>query len=400
MKKNKILILVGILIIIVCVAGLSINFYNNYRIKNAVKVVRLGADKLEIYSDVKLSNIIEDINGELLDDFNIDTTELGRKRIDFWYINDDKIKVPYSFYIDIVDTTPPIISMSNSFSITVNDDVDVASSLFCGDNYDDNPKCYIEGTYDKNTVGDYPVTFVGVDSSNNRTSHDMTIKVRKKSSGGTSQSNDNVTLFSDILRDYKTKDNKIGIDVSHWQGDIDFDKVKKAGVEFAYIRVGRRNGINGEFVLDKKFIQNIEGFNKAKIPVGVYFYSYADSIKDAREEARWILKQIKDYKVDLEVVFDWEDWDNFQEHNLSFYKLTKMAKEFNKTVTSNGYTGMLYSSKNYLENMWYPVDFPVWLAHYTKSTNYSGDYRVWQICNDGKVDGIFDNYVDIDIMVG
>lgn len=400
MKKNKILILVGILIIIVCVAGLSINFYNNYRIKNAVKVVRLGADKLEIYSDVKLSNIIEDINGELLDDFNIDTTELGRKRIDFWYINDDKIKVPYSFYIDIVDTTPPIISMSNSFSITVNDDVDVASSLFCGDNYDDNPKCYIEGIYDKNTVGDYPVTFVGVDSSNNRTSHDMTIKVRKKSSGGTSQSNDNVTLFSDILRDYKTKDNKIGIDVSHWQGDIDFDKVKKAGVEFAYIRVGRRNGINGEFVLDKKFIQNIEGFNKAKIPVGVYFYSYADSIKDAREEARWILKQIKDYKVDLEVVFDWEDWDNFQEHNLSFYKLTKMAKEFNKTVTSNGYTGMLYSSKNYLENMWYPVDFPVWLAHYTKSTNYSGDYRVWQICNDGKVDGIFDNYVDIDIMVG
>ena len=133
------------------------------------------------------------------------------------------------------------------------------------------------------------------------------------------------------------------------------------------------------------------------IPVGIYFYSHANSRKDAINEAKWIMNKIRNYNVSLEIVFDWENWDSFQEYNLSFYKLTDAANAFVKKVEKNGYKGMVYSSKNYLENIWLKLDSRIWLAHYTNETNYQGKYRVWQICNDGIVDGISDNQVDINI---
>ena len=73
-----------------------------------------------------------------------------------------------------------------------------------------------------------------------------------------------------------------------------------------------------------------------------------------------------------------------------------MAKEFNNEVKKEGYVGMLYSSKSYLENIWGEVNYPVWLAHYTNQTNYQGKYIVWQLCENGKVDGI-EGKVDINI---
>ncbi len=74
-----------------------------------------------------------------------------------------------------------------------------------------------------------------------------------------------------------------------------------------------------------------------------------------------------------------------------------MAKTFNETVSKKGYTGMLYSSKSYLEDIWFPINDRVWLAHYIDKTNYQGKYKVWQICEDGRVNGIDESLVDIDI---
>ena len=95
-----------------------------------------------------------------------------------------------------------------------------------------------------------------------------------------------IDFSKDNLEQYKNKNTEIGIDVSHWQGNINFKEVKKAGVEFVYIRVGRGDGIGKDYVLDDKFIKNIKGFNKVGIPVGIYFYSYANSKKDAIKEAK------------------------------------------------------------------------------------------------------------------
>lgn len=396
MNKKILIIVIAIFSSLLIIIG-SVFLYQKYKVAHAVKIVNIKMHEVEVYSDVMLSDLITSMNGHLIKDKKINTDKLGSYEVAFDYINDDDIKVNYSFSINVVDKTPPMISKPNVYNVNVNYDGNIEKDLFCGDNYDDNPKCYIEGEYDISKIGKYNVTFVGVDSSNNESRHNFVLNVRKKPKSSTSNNNSFVN-FSDLVEKYKTDKTKIGIDISHWQGNIDFQKVKEAGVEFVYIRVGRGNGIGGEYVIDKKFEKNIEGFNKVGIPVGVYFYSFANSVQDATEEAKWVLQHIKNYDVDLEIVFDWENWSSFQEFDLSFKKLTNLASSFGKVVKNKGYQAMLYSSKNYLENVWYPVDFPVWLAHYTDNTDYSGEYKVWQLCNNGRVDGIDDNLVDIDIM--
>ena len=396
MKKVIILIITIVLIII------SITFYNNYKINHAKKIVELTTTEVETFSSVKLKDLISTINGKIVDNKKIDTTKIGKQEITFHYITDKNIKVPYTIEINIVDKTPPLIYQSSKYSVTVNTTKkELEESLFCGDNYDPNPKCTIEGDYDLNTTGEYNVTFKGVDLSNNISTHSFILKVKEKSNNKNTSSNSSstdYTSFNDIVKEYKNNNTKIGIDISHWQGKIDYKTVKSSGVEFVYIRVGRGNGIGEEYVLDDKFEEYIKGFNKVKIPVGVYFYSNANSKEDAIKEAKWVLSKIKKYQVDLEIVFDWENWDYFQEYDLSFFSLTETAKAFINTVERAGYKGMLYSSKYYLENIWLPLKSNIWLAHYTNQTNYEGQYQVWQICDDGKVDGIADNLVDINIM--
>ena len=396
---KKIIILFIIIIILVLGGIFGYKAYINYKIEHTEKIVILHKDKIDVFENIKLKDLIKEINGELEENPKIKTTKIGKYKLKFkYYIPEEKITVPYEIEYEVVDSIPPIISMINSKTVTVGTK-EIESSLFCGDNYDSTPNCFIEGNYDLNTVGEYKLTYKGIDSSNNEVKKDFTLYVKPKT---TSSSNNNTTrsntYFTDIVKNYKTENTKIGLDVSHWQGNIDFQKVKDAGVEFVYIRIGRGNGIGKEFVMDSKFKQNIEGFNSVGIPVGLYFYTYAASKQDAIKEAKWIVENIKDYKVDLEIAFDWENWSFYREFNLSFYELTEVAKAFNKELAKHDYQGMLYSSKNYLENMWFEVDFPVWLAHYTKQTSYQGKYKVWQICDNGVVDGIPDNQVDINIM--
>ena len=93
----------------------------------------------------------------------------------------------------------------------------------------------------------------------------------------------------------------------------------------------------------------------------------------------------------------WEEWNNFNEYNLSFFGLTSMAEEFIDTVQKAGYKGMIYSSKTYLENIWLSTEYDIWLAQYNTKVTYDGKYKMWQLCQDGKIDGISKN-VDIDIL--
>ena len=403
MKKKIIIISIIVFsVIFLVVGGLFLyRWYQQYRIDNAEIIVELSNNlNIDVYSDVKLSDLIISINGELVDDFIINTNKVGTKHIEFKYVNDDDILVSYDFDVNVVDTVAPLIFSSKSFSVTKGYTGDLASELFCGDNYDDDPKCELVGYYDYNIVGTYPISFVGTDSSGNVSTNNFNLIVKNKSnssSSGGSGLSSNYQNFSDIVLKHKTDDTMIGIDVSRWQGDIDFQKVKDAGVEFAYVRVGSQRGVDGEYYIDPKFERNIKGFNDVGIPVGIYFYSYANNIKNAKKEASWIVEQLKPYKVDLEVVFDWENWSFYQEFNKSFYNLTEIAKAYLGVIEKAGYKGMLYSSKNYLENVWFDTKYPVWLAHYTNQTNYQGDYKVWQLCSNGRVNGIYGD-VDINVM--
>lgn len=397
MNKKILTLLIIISSILIIFFGYTL--YNYIRIKTAKIEVSLVNDlTLEFNDNKKVSDYIKNINGKIINDYTIDSTKLGKKNIRVNFINDDNIKVYYDFKINVVDTVSPVIWLSNTYSVKKDSEIDLTKKILCGDNYDNNPNCYIEGEYDLKTVGDYPLVFNAIDNSGNSTRKEFVLKVIEPTSNKTNtDSTPNYIHFSDVKAKYKTDKTKIGIDVSSWQGDIDFQKIKNAGVEFIMIRVGGTKGTNKEYFLDKKFKYNIEEANKYDIDVGVYFYSYSNSNKSAIKDANWVLKQIKDYKVTLPIVYDFEEWSSFDDYHLSFFGLTTMAESFLETVEKKGYDGMLYSSKSYLENIWLPTKYDKWLAHYTSKTDYSGKYRMWQLCSNGKIDGINGN-VDIDIL--
>lgn len=410
--KKSYLIIIIVVCIVICFSIVFLILIPAYkesqrrqeeeRIKNATIVVDLKEDlTIPFLEEAKVSDFILNINGKLIDDFEIDTSEIGEKEVSFEYVNDENIKIPYSYKINIIDDKAPDIWLGNSYSVYNDYNGNLLEDIVCADNYDDNPNCEIVGEYDTSKVGSYNLTFKAVDASNNIVTKDFTLNVSKRPTNNTTSNNKpTYTYFKDVIEKYKNDNTKIGIDVSTWQGDIDFDKLKAANVEFAFIRVGSTRGIDGEYFVDNKFVRNIEGFNRVGIPVGIYFYSYANDKESAIENAKWVLKQIEGYKVDLPIAFDWENWSFYNAFKQSFYSMTKNAKAFLDTVAESGYKGTLYSSKNYLEKVWYDLDYPVWLAHYTNNLNqssYEGDYSYWQLCSNGKVDGINGN-VDINIM--
>ena len=399
-KTKKIIIIVCLSIILLfLLAGLIYII----RIKTAKIEVKLISNlQVEFNDSKKISDFITNINGTIKDNRTINTTKLGPQTISFKYKNDDGITVPYSFEIEVVDTTEPLIWLTNSYTVLKGSEVDLANEILCGDNYDNKPKCIIEGEYDLNTAGDYELVYRATDKNGNTEEQPFTLHVVEPQPVTETPTEpqepveENVTLFSDVVKNYKTKNTKIGIDISKWQGKVDFAKLKAAGVEFVMIRVGGTRGLNEEYFVDDQFERNIKEANKHNIDVGVYFYSYSNTTKAAIKDARWVLKQIKDYEVTMPIAFDWENWKYFNEYNLSFFGLTSMADSFLNEVEKAGYEGLLYSSKSYLENVWMPTKHDIWLAHYTNQTTYNGNYKMWQLCENGKVDGI-EGMVDIDI---
>lgn len=402
MKKVFKLFLIIILLICLIIGGYyGYKKYQEYleeeRIRNAiVKIEYINPLEIEFNKEVKLSDLIVSINGELIDDFKIDTTIVGEKEINFKYINEEDIKVPRKVTIKIIDKTPPVIWLGSSYSVNVGTAKKLENMIMHGDDYDDNPKCTIIGEYDLNTVGNYNLTMKVEDFSGNITKKDFLLKVVKPSNS--SSSSKVVTIpFEKLYNEYKNDNTTIGIDVSKWQGDIDFDKIKEAGVEFVFIKLGGQNGIGGNYYIDPKFERNIEGFKNVGIPVGLYFYSYANSPTQAKKDALWVVDQIKKYKIDLPIAFDWENWSKFNDFHVSFNTLTKSAGEFINTLKKSGYDGMLYSSKSYLESIWLENSYTTWLAHYTSKTDYKGIYKCWQRTSSAKIPGITVNTVDFDI---
>ncbi len=201
---------------------------------------------------------------------------------------------------------------------------------------------------------------------------------------------------------------RVGIDVSVYQGNIDWEKVKNAGVDFAFIRAGYRGYSDAKIYKDKNFDQNIKAANEVGIKVGVYFFSRALNEQEAAEEANFTADAINQYRVDLPVIIDYEfsshDGDRLNDADLSVDQMTKNALAFCNTMRNRGYSAGDYSSKNFLVNhldakKLTDAGYIIWLAHWTKQTDYTGEYTFWQHCGGGanvKVNGI-NSVVDCDI---
>ena len=187
-----------------------------------------------------------------------------------------------------------------------------------------------------------------------------------------------------------------GIDVSWAQGDsIDWAQVKAAGVEFAILRAAR-GYISEEKPMaeDVTFRRNIEEAQRNGIDVGVYFYSYASTVAEAREEAEFFVETIKDYKIQYPVILDMEEQ---YQGNIGKKKLTNMIDAFFEVLMENGYFPMFYSYKSWIEaylDMNTLDKYAVWLAQVGDEVTYDGGYYIWQYSFTGKVSGI-PNDVDL-----
>lgn len=188
-----------------------------------------------------------------------------------------------------------------------------------------------------------------------------------------------------------------GIDVSSWQGDINWDKVKNTGIDFVMIRCGFRNLSNDEIHEDNKFAYNIKEANRVGIPVGIYFYSTAINEKEVLEEATFVLNLIKDYEVIYPVVYDFELFNQKRTKGVNIKRINDNAVKFLDYLRAHGYRGMLYSNLNALNNYW-NLDlfegYKLWYAQYIDKVTYDGKYDMWQYTDKGRIDGI-KGYVDL-----
>lgn len=194
-----------------------------------------------------------------------------------------------------------------------------------------------------------------------------------------------------------------GIDVSKYQGDIDWQKVKADGVEYAFIRVGLRGYKTGEIAPDEKFEDNIRGANRAGVKVGVYFFSQAVTVEEAVEEAEFVLEQIEPYgdMVEYPIVFDVEkvSAENGRMNQLTQEERTQVTLAFCERIEDAGYTPMIYGN---LEMFGVLIDleplekYEKWYAYYSPTLYYPYDFKVWQYSAEGSIDGI-DGDVDVNI---
>ena len=193
---------------------------------------------------------------------------------------------------------------------------------------------------------------------------------------------------------------KVGIDVSKWNGTIDWDKVKNAGVQFAIVRAGYRGSVTGSLVEDPQFVANMKGATAAGIPVGVYFFTQATDEKEAVEEASAVLELIRDFQLSYPVFIDTEGaGGNGRADGLDAETRTLVCEAFCRTVENAGYTAGVYASRNWYNNNLQTArleNYHIWLAEYRSVPLYQGYYKTWQYTSKGKVDGI-EGRVDMNI---
>lgn len=196
-----------------------------------------------------------------------------------------------------------------------------------------------------------------------------------------------------------------GIDVSKWQGEIDWTKVKADGIDYAFIQVGFRgygsSGTLSDATKDPYFETNMQNAIAAGVKVGVYVFSQATTEAEAIEEAQYILNAIGGYDISMPLVMDFEYASTdtglggrLYNAKLSKSKATAICMAFCKEIADAGYTPMIYANKSMLTDQLNAstltdAGYRIWLANYTEKTTYTGTFDFWQYSENGNVKGIY-----------
>ena len=185
----------------------------------------------------------------------------------------------------------------------------------------------------------------------------------------------------------------VGVDVSTYQGTVDWAAVKDAGVDYVIVRAAYRGYETGKIVPDDLYEQNIRGAVDAGLHVGVYLYSQALSEDEAREEADYLLGLIEGLPVDYPVVYDQEEYtaDQARTDGLTGEQATLNALAFCERVYDAGYLPMVYTNNDWAQNM-YDMErldhYPIWYADYTAAPSLTGGFAMWQYTDSGQVPGV------------
>ena len=193
-----------------------------------------------------------------------------------------------------------------------------------------------------------------------------------------------------------TDESYLGVDVSSYQKDVDWEKVKEAGFTFAMLRVGFRGyGQSGVLMPDKYAAKNYENATAAGLKVGVYFFSQAISTEEAVEEADYVLQLIEGWDLQMPVVYDWECLaEDYRTVGVDSRTLTDCTKAFCDRIRQAGYEPMVYCNPSQSRTQLYLaelVDYKFWLAMYSDYMTYEYKVDMWQYTNQGSVPGIRGN---------
>lgn len=294
------------------------------------------------------------------------------------------------------DVTKPLI-LNNAGTITIQTGSEFNPDKYISyiDDKDPNPVLTVKGDKDTSVAGSKTLKFAVEDNAGNVSSWDVTLNVVDELPEIVQNPDTRKRIdFADFKAENKKENTLVGIDVSKWQGEINFDKVKAEGVEFVLMRLCR---YDGEFVKDDYFERNYKEAKKAGLQVGAYFYTTDNDEEKLRSHMKWIKEQLDGRELDFPLVFDWESWNRVQRYHLSIEGLNHLMDVFAEEAESFGYDAMLYGSKYYLDIIWgRRNDYPVWVAQYKSYTDYEGDYEIWQSTNIGRINGIAGD-VDFDV---
>ncbi|MBO4592396.1 MAG: hypothetical protein J5684_07565 [Eubacterium sp.] len=297
---------------------------------------------------------------------------------------------------------PKFLTFTRNPKINIGNEFDVHNFMGYGDNLDRDVQMTITGTVDTSTLGSYPITITLKDDAGNTCQSDMTVSVvtsggyepASKDDGTPSAANPSET-FAEFKEKYKGEKRSFGIDVSRWQGSIDFNKVKAAGCDFAILRLGGFD--DGNHYTDRQYTTYIADAKAAGLKIGIYWHAEERNPDEVKKSVEYLDEVLNGEKLDFPIAYDWEDFEGFEDYGMNFSDINKCYDTFYDEVNALGYEACLYSSLNFLENVWTNnKNGKVWLAHYTSQTDYTGPYYMWQQTSSGGIDGVITN-VDFNV---
>ncbi len=206
---------------------------------------------------------------------------------------------------------------------------------------------------------------------------------------------------------YDDSSARLGVDVSEYQGEIDWAAVKEAGVDFAILRLGYRGMTKGFLNVDETFEQNYRGAADAGLSVGVYFFSQAVSQAEAEAEADFVLETLNGRKLEYPVAFDWETpvpseklpAEKLRAYDVAGDQAAEFGAAFCERIREGGYTPCVYTNKH-LAYSFFDLDqwkdYDLWYAEYQDVPSLYYGFRMWQYTEDGKIPGV-EGSVDLNI---